>query len=155
VWRKREIQRRKWGNDGMGKCLWSETGHTTPNLTYMLLAEDCLVFRGTHWFWDATQSSHYSTDVSRCVPVCPGVCRCVPVCASVCASRRIALGQLWTEFGHPPVHHACVHKLEGVPVLKVCIRGSIGCPGFDSRRYQIFRVAVGLERGPLSPCEDK
>jgi hypothetical protein len=28
-------------------------------------------------------------------------------------------------------------------------------PGFDSRRYQIFRVAVGLERGPLSPCEDK
>jgi hypothetical protein len=28
-------------------------------------------------------------------------------------------------------------------------------PGFDSRRYQIFWVAVGLERGPLSPCEDK
>jgi hypothetical protein len=28
-------------------------------------------------------------------------------------------------------------------------------PGFDSRRYQIFLVAVGLERGPLSPCEDK
>jgi hypothetical protein len=23
-------------------------------------------------------------------------------------------------------------------------------PGFDSRRYQIFWVAVGLERGPLS-----
>jgi hypothetical protein len=23
-------------------------------------------------------------------------------------------------------------------------------PGFDSRRYQIFLVAVGLERGPLS-----
>ena len=22
--------------------------------------------------------------------------------------------------------------------------------GFDSRRYQIFRVVVGLERGPLS-----
>jgi hypothetical protein len=28
-------------------------------------------------------------------------------------------------------------------------------PGFDSRSYQIFWVAVGLERGPLSPCEDK
>jgi hypothetical protein len=28
-------------------------------------------------------------------------------------------------------------------------------PGFDSRRYQIFWVAVGLQRGPLSPCEDK
>jgi hypothetical protein len=28
-------------------------------------------------------------------------------------------------------------------------------PGFDSRRRQIFWVAVGLERGPLSPCEDK
>jgi hypothetical protein len=28
-------------------------------------------------------------------------------------------------------------------------------PGFDSRRYQIFWVLVGLERGPLSPCEDK
>jgi hypothetical protein len=23
-------------------------------------------------------------------------------------------------------------------------------PGFDSRRYQIFRDVVGLERGPLS-----
>jgi hypothetical protein len=27
--------------------------------------------------------------------------------------------------------------------------------GFDSRRCQIFCVAVGLELGPLSPCEDK
>jgi hypothetical protein len=27
--------------------------------------------------------------------------------------------------------------------------------GFDSRRYQIFCVPMGLERGPLSPCEDK
>jgi hypothetical protein len=27
--------------------------------------------------------------------------------------------------------------------------------GFDSRRYKIFLVVVGLERGPLSPCEDK
>jgi hypothetical protein len=26
--------------------------------------------------------------------------------------------------------------------------------GVDSRRYQICREAVGLERGPLSPCED-
>jgi hypothetical protein len=28
-------------------------------------------------------------------------------------------------------------------------------PGFHSRRYQIFWVAVGLELGPLNPCEDK
>jgi hypothetical protein len=28
-------------------------------------------------------------------------------------------------------------------------------PEFDSRRYQIFWVAAGLERGPLSRCEDK
>jgi hypothetical protein len=28
-------------------------------------------------------------------------------------------------------------------------------PGFGSRCYQIFWVAVGLEWGPLSPCEDK
>jgi hypothetical protein len=28
-------------------------------------------------------------------------------------------------------------------------------PGCDSRRCQIFWVAVGLKRGPLSPCEDK
>jgi hypothetical protein len=28
-------------------------------------------------------------------------------------------------------------------------------PEFDSRHYQIFCVAVGLERGPFSPCEDK
>jgi hypothetical protein len=28
-------------------------------------------------------------------------------------------------------------------------------PGFDSRQYQIFCIVVGLERGPLSPCEDK
>jgi hypothetical protein len=29
------------------------------------------------------------------------------------------------------------------------------CNGFHSRRYQIFWVAVGLERDPLSPCESK
>jgi hypothetical protein len=28
-------------------------------------------------------------------------------------------------------------------------------PRFDSRGYQIFWVAVGLERGPLSPWEGK
>jgi hypothetical protein len=28
-------------------------------------------------------------------------------------------------------------------------------PRFDSRHYQIFCVAVGLEWGPLSHCEDK
>jgi hypothetical protein len=28
-------------------------------------------------------------------------------------------------------------------------------PGFDSWRCQVFWVAVGLERGQLSPCEDK
>jgi hypothetical protein len=28
-------------------------------------------------------------------------------------------------------------------------------PGFVSRRCPISCVAVGLERGPLSPCEDK
>jgi hypothetical protein len=28
-------------------------------------------------------------------------------------------------------------------------------PGFDYRRYQIFWVVVGLERGPLSPWKDK
>jgi hypothetical protein len=28
-------------------------------------------------------------------------------------------------------------------------------PGFDSQCYQIVWVAVGLERGPLSPCEGK
>jgi hypothetical protein len=28
-------------------------------------------------------------------------------------------------------------------------------PGFDSRCYQIFSLAVGLERDPLSPREDK
>jgi hypothetical protein len=27
-------------------------------------------------------------------------------------------------------------------------------PGFDSPHYQIFRVALCLEWGPLSPCED-
>jgi hypothetical protein len=28
-------------------------------------------------------------------------------------------------------------------------------PGSDSRRCHIFCVAMGLERGSLSPCEDK
>jgi hypothetical protein len=28
-------------------------------------------------------------------------------------------------------------------------------PGFDSRRCQIFWVALGLEQGPHSPCEEK
>jgi hypothetical protein len=39
------------------------------------------------------------------------------------------------------------------------LKSVIGCwprgPGFDSRRCQIFWVAVGLEQGPLSPWEDK
>jgi hypothetical protein len=32
-----------------------------------------------------------------------------------------------------------------------------GCrgPGFDSRSYHIFCVALGMDRGQLSPCEDK
>jgi hypothetical protein len=30
-----------------------------------------------------------------------------------------------------------------------------GGSGFDSQRCQFFSVAMGLERGPLSPCEDK
>jgi hypothetical protein len=30
-----------------------------------------------------------------------------------------------------------------------------GGPGFDSGRFQIFWVALGLERGPLISCEDK
>jgi hypothetical protein len=28
-------------------------------------------------------------------------------------------------------------------------------PGYDFRRYKIFYVAVGLERGPFNSCEDK
>jgi hypothetical protein len=28
-------------------------------------------------------------------------------------------------------------------------------PAYDSRLYKIFWVAMGLERGPLSPCESK
>jgi hypothetical protein len=28
-------------------------------------------------------------------------------------------------------------------------------PGFNSRSYQIFWEVMGLERGPLGPCEDK
>jgi hypothetical protein len=28
-------------------------------------------------------------------------------------------------------------------------------PRFASRLYQIFYETVGVERGPLSPCEDK
>jgi hypothetical protein len=44
-------------------------------------------------------------------------------------------------------------RLHGLVVRLPGYRGR--GPGFDSRRYQIFWVAVGLERGPLSPCEDK
>jgi hypothetical protein len=46
----------------------------------------------------------------------------------------------------------CMYVMKGfhLPVVK----GPRG-PGFDSRRYQIFWAALGLERGPLSPCEDK
>jgi hypothetical protein len=47
-------------------------------------------------------------------------------------------------------------RLDRLCGLVVGVRGcSSRGPGFDSRRYQIFRIAVGLERGPLSPCEDK
>jgi hypothetical protein len=47
-------------------------------------------------------------------------------------------------------------KLDRLCVLVVIVPG---CRprgrGLDSRRYYIFWVAVGLERGPLSPCESK
>jgi hypothetical protein len=39
--------------------------------------------------------------------------------------------------------------------MSTCPRQFETGPGFDSRRNQIFLVAVGLERGPLSPYESK
>jgi hypothetical protein len=48
---------------------------------------------------------------------------------------------------------------EVVQVLTDIVVRLPGCrprgPEFDSRRCQIFWVAVDLERGPLSTCEDK
>jgi hypothetical protein len=44
-------------------------------------------------------------------------------------------------------------RIVGKTFLGLVVRVSgwkSGGPGFDSRRYKIFRVAVGLERGPLS-----
>jgi hypothetical protein len=42
-------------------------------------------------------------------------------------------------------------RLCGLVVPGCTLRG----PGLDFQRYQIFLVAVDLERGPRSPCEDK
>jgi hypothetical protein len=46
-----------------------------------------------------------------------------------------------------------------LPNLCGLVARAPGCyprgPGFDSRRYQIFWVAEGLERGPVNPYEDK
>jgi hypothetical protein len=52
-----------------------------------------------------------------------------------------------------PLHFIYGDRLCGLEIrVPGCqLRG----PGFDSRRYQIFWVAVGLERDSLSSCKDK
>jgi hypothetical protein len=61
---------------------------------------------------------------------------------------------LWTESGGAKwAHYNFMHYTSNIPPLCLVVRvpgyRSRG-PGFDSRRYQIFREVVGLERGPLS-----
>jgi hypothetical protein len=49
-----------------------------------------------------------------------------------------------------------IRTRHNVPLCRTCKEGDRLCdlavrgPGFDSRRCQIFREVVGLERGPLS-----
>jgi hypothetical protein len=75
-----------------------------------------------------------SLTVSSRVTLCPGM-----------------LQKEWGSFG----------TLAPLNVDRLCglVVGVPGCrprgSGFDSRCCQIFGVAVGLERGPFSPCEDK
>jgi hypothetical protein len=56
-------------------------------------------------------------------------------------------------FKRPGINYVSLYRLCGL-VVRVPSCKHEG-PGFDSLRYSIYRVAVGLERGPLSPCEDK
>jgi hypothetical protein len=58
------------------------------------------------------------------------------------STRGMPLKHLYT-FG-TQVH--AVDSLSGVVVSNYRPR----CPGFDSQRWNIFYVVVGLERGPLS-----
>jgi hypothetical protein len=74
--------------------------------------------------WELFLPHHVCVSVSVCVDACVRVCVCVCVC--VCVYRP------------PPWSSDQSSWLQ------------IQTSRFDSRRYQIFRVVVGPDRGPLS-----
>jgi hypothetical protein len=63
------------------------------------------------------------------------------------------------QFLCPHVHKEFILVCQTLDRLCGLVVRLPGCrprgPRFDYRRCQIFWLAVGLERGPLSPCEDK
>jgi hypothetical protein len=73
-------------------------------------------------------------------------------CPLDCQSHHLVSG-IPTFLAISKILFACKDRLCGL-VVRVPDCSPIG-PEFDSRRYQIFWAAVSLERGPLSPCEDK
>jgi hypothetical protein len=78
------------------------------------------------WLRWPNDTDHYSSEEYRCTHV------------DACVART------WISYRCVP----CLDRLCGlvVRVSRYRYRG----PGFDYRRYQIFWVVVGLERGPLS-----
>jgi hypothetical protein len=80
------------------------------------------------------------------------------------ATAILRRGSLWPGWTRPQkLLNTNVEHYRYISLRSDCLCGLLfgvsGCrptaPGFDSRRCQIFLAAVGLERGPLSPCEDK
>jgi hypothetical protein len=79
---------------------------------------------------------------------------------SVCTGelRRHAVAQCLSSRIRGPTKY-----LKFINIINLCVCGLVvrppGCrhrgPGFDFQLCQILWVAVGLEWGPLSPCEDK
>jgi hypothetical protein len=66
----------------------------------------------------------------------------------------------WSSGRSFPLPTIYITRVEGWVDRVCCLVVRLpGCrlrgPGFDSPRCQIFWVAVGLDRGTLSPCENK
>jgi hypothetical protein len=78
------------------------------------------------------------------------------LCVLKSSNQHIFLRSCSFRLAFPPKH--CMHTRILDRLCGLVLRLP-GCrprgPGFDSGRYQVFWVTVGLERDPVGPCEDK
>jgi hypothetical protein len=107
------------------------------SFTFSPASSDSVNFGGTNW---KVVDDEWQTVSIGLVGLC--------ICVSVCLPSAVIFEGLFILGLRPNIDRLCglVVKVPG------CYpRG----PGFDSRCCQIFWVVLGLERGPLSSCENK